>query len=431
MNNGNVNFNNKNNTNYVRAVSEFQRITVAMTIESIYEAYYDCRANKRSTYSASWFEANYETYLLQLHTDIVSGIYSPGRSVAFIVKEPVKREIFAASFRDRIVHHWIAMRIEPLLESVFIDRSFNCRKGKGNSAGIKSLHADIRDLSENYNCECWVMRLDLQGFFMSINRQLLIDKLCQFINKAYAGDDKQDLLRLCRLVLLNAPETNCVIKGSRSTWDGLANNKSLFTAQPGHGLPIGNLTSQLTANFLLNDTDHYIQNVLGIRIGRYVDDYYLIDPDKDRLLSAIPLIREHLRSSAGVSLHPRKFYLQSYAKGIKFIGAEVKRERIYIGNRTLGKAFKRIHNFNELAVDARLMAKNAEAFASSMNSYLGIMKHYTTYARRRELIAMITPEWYKVLSVDEDYTKLIVKKRYKQRERIRYALLKQRKSLCN
>ena len=400
-----------------------------MTIESIYEAYYDCRANKRGTYSASWFEANYEAYLLQLHGDIVSETYLPGRSVAFIVEEPVKREIFAASFRDRIVHHWIAIRIEPLLESAFIDRSFNCRKGKGNSAGIKSLHADIRELSENYTRECWVMRLDLQGFFMSIDRQLLTDKLCRFIEDNYIGDDKAYLLRLSQLVLLNAPETNCVIKGSRSDWQGLSTNKSLFTAKPGHGLPIGNLTSQLTANFLLNDTDHYIQHTLGIRVGRYVDDYYLIDPDKGRLLAAIPMIREHLKSTAGVTLHPRKFYLQSYTKGIEFIGAEVKRERIYIGNRTLGKAFKRIHKFNEFAGNARLMTKNAEAFASSMNSYLGIMKHYTTYARRRELIALIASEWFKFLSVDKDYTKLIVKKRYKQRERVRYVLLKQRKSI--
>lgn len=426
MNNGNTNYNNKNNTNNVRAVSEFRKITVAMTIESLYEAYYDCRRNKRGTYSAARFEADHERELACLFDEVKAKIYKPGRSVAFIVNKPVKREIFAAGFRDRIIHHWIAQRIEPLLESIFITNSFNCRKGKGNSAGIKALHADIKECSQDYTHECWVMRLDLQGFFMSICRQLLCDKLCSFILSAYAGTDIETLLFLLRAVILNTPNEFCIIKGSPRDWNGLAPSKSLFSTMSGYGLPIGNLTSQITANFLLNDTDHYIRDILGIKVGRYVDDYYLVDTDKNKLLSAVPLIREHLKVTAGVTLHPRKFSLQSYAKGVEFIGTVVKRERIYISNRILSNAHKRIHKFNELANDPRFVEKNAEAFASCINSYLGIMKHYATYARRRELIEMISPAWYRVINVGGNYSKLIVKKRYKYRERVKYTLKKQR-----
>lgn len=370
MNNGNTNYNNKNNTNNVRAVSEFRMTTVAMTIESLYEAYYDCRHNKRGTYAASRFEAGYEQYLLDLYREVRERTYTPGRSVAFIVDKPIQREIFAAGFRDRIIHHWIALRLEPMFEQVFIDNSFNCRKGKGNSAAIAALHKDIQECSANYTRECWVMRLDLRGFFMSIDRRLLAGKLRRFIVDNYTGNDIDTLLYLTDTIILNAPESGCLIKGSTDDWQGLPENKSLFTAKPGHGLPIGNLTSQLTANFLLDDTDHYIQDTLGIRMGRYVDDYYLVDADKFRLLEAVPLIREHLVQTAGVELHPRKFYLQSYTKGVKFIGAVVKRDRIYISNRTISNAYKRIHKFNELAVDPDFIRKNAEAFAASINSYL-------------------------------------------------------------
>jgi hypothetical protein len=38
-------------------------------------------------------------------------------SIAFIVSHPVKREIFVADFRDRIVHHWLINKLNPLFEA--------------------------------------------------------------------------------------------------------------------------------------------------------------------------------------------------------------------------------------------------------------------------------------------------------------------------
>lgn len=75
-------------------------------LEELFAAYYDCRQNKRKTFNALEFEGDYEAKLVDLWREINAGTYYPGRSIAFIVDKPVKREIFAADFRDRIVHHW-------------------------------------------------------------------------------------------------------------------------------------------------------------------------------------------------------------------------------------------------------------------------------------------------------------------------------------
>ena len=401
--------------------------TIDISLEGLFEAYWDCRRNKSRTRNASAFEADYEANLVDLRREIAAGKYRPGRSIAFIVDKPVKREIFAADFRDRIVHHWIALRIEPLLEEAFIPETFNCRKGKGNSAGIEYLHQAVRECSENYTRDSWILRLDLQSFFTSIDRRPACEKLCRFIGQRYRGEDLAALLHLTRVVLLNAPEENCIIKGDRSRWEGLAPGKSLFTNQDEHGLPIGNFTSQLTGNFILNDTDHYIREELGLCVARYVDDICIVDQSKERLLAAIPLIREHLFTVAGATLHPRKFYLQHYTKGVKFIGAVIKRERIYISNRTVSNAYQAVHSFNLQAQAPGFVEKNAEAFASCINSYLGIMKHYRTYAIRCRLTERIAPQWLKVIEISEDHTKLIVKKRYKYRERVKYVVKRQRK----
>ena len=71
--------------------------------EELFQAYFDCRRNKRNTINALFFEKHFEHNLFQLEEEILSGSYEPVRSIAFIVNKPVKREIFAADFRDRVV----------------------------------------------------------------------------------------------------------------------------------------------------------------------------------------------------------------------------------------------------------------------------------------------------------------------------------------
>ena len=92
--------------------------TIQLT--ELFKAYYSCRKNKRSTTNALAFELDYESKLVQLCNEINSGTYKIGRSIAFIVNKPVKREIFAADFRDRIVHHHIINKLNHLFEKEFI-----------------------------------------------------------------------------------------------------------------------------------------------------------------------------------------------------------------------------------------------------------------------------------------------------------------------
>ena len=181
-----------------------------VTTEGLLEAYYDCRRNKRSTASAVMYELDYEGKLIALKDRVNARTYQPGKSICFVVTRPRYREVFAASFEDRIIHHWVALRLEPLFEQVFSPRTFNCRKGKGQLYGIQTLKADIAECSQNYTRDCWIMKLDLQGFFMSIDKQILYELLDKFILERYdEPDDIDDLRFLCKTVILHCPEKNC------------------------------------------------------------------------------------------------------------------------------------------------------------------------------------------------------------------------------
>lgn len=348
-------------------------------LAELFQAYYSCRANKRNTRNALAFEIDFEANLVQLWRELNDGSYSPGRSVAFIVDKPVKREIFAADFRDRVVHYLIINKLNPLFEAEFIYDSYACRVGKGTLFGVRRLQRFIRQCSANYTRDAYVLKLDISGFFMHINTAILLTKLARFIQARYTAPDRALLIEVCRIMLFNNVRSNCVIKGHRRDWAGLPAGKSLFGSPPGCGLPIGNLSSQVFANFYLNGFDHYIKHDLGIRFyGRYVDDLVFVHHDRSYLGSLIPVLQAYLWDYLGLTLHPGKIYLQHHSKGVRYLGSVIKPGRVYAGKQTKGNFHAAITHHNAVAADHRPDQDERDAFLASMNSYLGFMSHYDT-----------------------------------------------------
>ncbi|MBP9649142.1 MAG: RNA-directed DNA polymerase [Paludibacteraceae bacterium] len=364
-------------------------------LEELFTAYFECRKNKRNTANALAFEIDYENSLVQLGEEINSGTYKIDRSIAFIVDKPVKREIFAADFRDRVVHHLIIGKLNHLFEKQFIHDSYSCRVEKGTHFGIQRVDRFIRQCSANYTKDCYILKLDLQGFFMSINKNILFAKLEKFIKEKYQSTDKDLLIKLCKQIILNDPTKNCIIKGYKSDWDNLPQTKSLFHSKPNCGLPIGNLTSQVFANFYMDSFDHFVKHDLKIRYyGRYVDDFVIVHEDKEYLKKLIPQLSEYLQTELQVTIHPKKIYFQHYSKGVKFLGTVILPNRIYIADRTKGNFYNAIEKQNQIARDHKPSKEEQQAFQSSMNSYLGIMKHYKSYKIRKEIIFKNLSAWW-------------------------------------
>lgn len=142
------------------------------SLEEVYDSYIECRRRKRSTKSCAKFEQNEMSNVYQLYLELNTHTYEIGFSDAFCVTRPKIREVFAADFRDRIIHHLLMRKLEPLFESVFIEDSYNCRKGKGTDYGVKRAVYFANEYSDG-----WVLICDLKGFFMSINKKLLWNKL--------------------------------------------------------------------------------------------------------------------------------------------------------------------------------------------------------------------------------------------------------------
>ncbi|MDR3559197.1 MAG: hypothetical protein P4L62_02970 [Candidatus Pacebacteria bacterium] len=137
------------------------------------KAYHDCRKRKRKTANAARIELNFEYELLKLERELQDRVYHPGQSICFVVTIPKPREIFAADFRDRIVHHLLVSYLEPIFEKKFIFHSFACRKGKGSHIAIKYLKKSLRTATENFSHPAHYLQMDIAAFFMSLNKNIL------------------------------------------------------------------------------------------------------------------------------------------------------------------------------------------------------------------------------------------------------------------
>ena len=250
---------------------------------------------------------------------------------------------------------------------------------------------------------------------MAMNKTLLFKKIKEELIKQKQKIDFElpIVLYLIGKTLFNDPKINCIIKGNKTDWEGLPETKSLFHAKQNCGLPIGNLTSQLFGNIYMNNFDHWIKRDLRIKYyGRYVDDFVLVHNDKEYLKNCIPRIRMYLNDTLHLELHPEKIHLQHFSKGVQYLGAVIKSNRIYIANRTKGNFHEAIEKQNKIVKDHKPIIEEQAAFLSSMNSYLGIMKHYKSYKLRKEMLFKnLAAWWWNYVYLSGGISKFVLKRK--------------------
>lgn len=359
--NGNCNNNtrsNSNSNNRVLAVSDFSQ---GFSLQEVYDAYFDCRKHKRWTWESIEFELeDWIKGVNRLHYEINNRTYEIGRSSCFIIHFPKTREVFAANFRDRIVHHLIINALEPYFEKYLIQSCYSCRKNKGTLYGQLDFFNKIKQASNNYTKDCYISKFDCTAYFMSIDKEILWNKLQIFINNNYFVSNKDLLLWLVEKVIFNDPTKNCILKSDKSQWNLLPKSKSLFYIDRNKGLPIGNFTSQWFGNFYLTDFDIWASS--QFLFGRYVDDIVSIQYNKKEYKKFYKESREFLKEYNKIILNPNKIYVQYYSKGVNFIGSVLKNNRIYVSNNILSNFYNKLYNFQY----------------ESISSYYGMFKHYNS-----------------------------------------------------
>ena len=326
------------------------------SFEELVQAYFDCRESKRNSASALAFEQDLESNLRTLYDELQAGTYKPGRSICFVITRPKPREVWAADFRDRVVHHLLYNRISPRFYASFIADSCACIPGRGTLYAAKRLEAKVRSITQNWSRPAHYLKLDLANFFVSIDKNILHNLITERVTEPW-------WLWLADVILFHDPRLDFDYKGRPDLLNQVPHHKRL-TSQPAHlGLPIGNLSSQFFANIYLDVLDQFVKHRIGARhYIRYVDDFVLLHESPQWLNQAHDQIAAFLPGQLHARLNPSKTILQPADRSIDFIGQVIKPWRRTTRRRTFNDGLRRVKTIN------------AEKLFETANSYFGLFR---------------------------------------------------------
>ena len=311
-------------------------LTKTQLLRDLHRAYLDARRHKRKRAYLKEFDRNLEKNLCGLCDALWNRTYVPQPAICFPISDPTKREVIAAQFADCIVNHLYHNYTHDIYERTFTHDSYSSIKGRGTHYGIRRAEHHMRSASKNHTRECHVLQKDIRGFFIHINRRLVLRFALQTLRKMRSHRVKgkggplwEDVVDfsfveyLTGSICLHDPVKDCVVLGSAKDWEGLSPSKSMRSGPHAtHGLALGNLNSQLLCNVLMNVLDQYVKRVLKCRhYGRSTDDFYIMERSRARLRRVNRKVTAFLRDVLDLETNEGKTRLGSVRRGFKYLGA--------------------------------------------------------------------------------------------------------------
>ncbi len=329
-------------------ISDFKRLR---------RCFYKASKSKFYRYSIIQFNHSLEENLLKISKELIDETYEFGNYRCFYVLEPKKRLIESACFRDRVVHHSIHQTLEPIFDDQFSSYSYACRTGRGNNRAALLMKKWITNNQEKYFLKC-----DIKKFFPSIDREILVNIISKTIL-----DEK--LLRCLKKLIANAPN---------------------------HGIPIGNLTSQLFANIYLNELDQFVKRKLRVKkYIRYMDDFVMIADSLEEAHMLRDRVDEFISESLKLTLSPQKVLIAKCSEGMAFLGFFIRPGEMRLRGaffRRMKKKLKKariqaLHSDDKTSERPKRHRGELHPYLMTLNSYLGHVKFCTNSTTlKREIL---------------------------------------------
>jgi len=257
-----------------------------IAFDNLYRAFVGASHGKRDRPEVREFEYHLEPRLWEIRRRLEAGSYPWGAYRRFRITDPKNREIRAAPFGDRVVHHALFNVLDPIVRRGFIADTYACIPGRGTHLAVQRYRDFVRARA---GCG-YVLQCDIKSFFASVDHAVLQTLLVRRIGNA----------RVLALVM------SLITHGGE---------------RPGKGMPIGNLTSQLFANLYLDPLDHLVKETLRVRhYIRYMDDFLLLADDRDEARGRLRSIRAFLDERLCLALNPRRVAIAPLSCPRDFVG---------------------------------------------------------------------------------------------------------------
>lgn len=314
----------------------FDYITSPEIIETAYKQ--TQKGSPKHKRPAVRFRMDEAANLKEITQAVKSQTWKPKGYYKFEIHDPKHRTIFAPAYEDKIVHHLVYQVLREFYEPKFIYDSFSCIRNKGNQRAVKRLQQHYKNASKEYD-EVHLVKIDIKKFFHTIPREIL--------KQIYALDIKcSRTLNLIYTIIDSSP--------------GLL------------GLPLGCVTSQLSANVIMNAFDQFAKRVLKVKYYlRYADDIFMLLSTKHEADYVLAESKKFIQQKLGMSFAEGKCFAsklknkQSKPKALVGLGYKIYPD------------FITMKSFNKRRVLKSLQRYRRNTCASNRNS----LTAYNSYLR--------------------------------------------------
>lgn len=324
----------------------------AISFTSLHDSYLSCLKGVKWKDSVAKFAMNAVVEISDLRSEIIDMEYRMKEPILFIVHEPKERIIQSLIFRDKVFQKSLCDNIlVPIFNKVFIYDNGASVKNKGYSFSINRLHAHLRKYynDNERNNEGWILKCDIHHYFDSINHDILMDMV-----EEYLSDER----------LLFYLRDSIAMYGENNT-----------------GLGLGSQINQTFALLYLNKLDHFIKEKLHIKYyGRYMDDFYLLHSDKEYLKYCRDVIEEEL-TFVKLKLSEKKTQLFPIKHGLKFLGfthnlTDTGKIYMKIDRTNVSRERRRLRKMRDLRLEGKI---SIEDICASYTSWKAHVKRGNSY----------------------------------------------------
>lgn len=262
------------------------------------------------------YSSRLEDNLALLGRQLRAGTFEFGNYHQFVIHDPKRRVITAPSFPERIAHHALMLACHPTFERWLIPDTYACRVGRGRLAAL----ARAQHFARRHD---WYLKLDVRKYFDSISHVVLRAQLERLFKD-------NGLLHVLSQVIHS------------------------YEVTPGHGLPIGALTSQHFANIYLGPVDRLILEQL--RPGgyvRYMDDLLIWGSSVAQLKTVLAEVTAVLQANLQLEWKPSP-QINRTRHGVDFLGVRLFRERHVPNARSRVRALRVLKQLWRLYISGRI-----------------------------------------------------------------------------
>lgn len=205
-------------------------------------------------------KANFTEKKLEiLHKDLKSQKFKPTpvKRVNIPKLNGEVRPLGVVSQRDKVVQAAILIQLEPVLESIFLDCSYGGRPNKNCHHALKSVKTKWQNIT-------WIISIDIQKYFDTINHDLLLEMLEEYCDQA-SIELIRKFLKCGYIDLYNHPE---------------------ILEKTEIGTPQGSLISPILSNLYLHHLDRFVVEQLLPKWNRGSERKFISGYQTRKLLSA-------------------------------------------------------------------------------------------------------------------------------------------------